>query len=66
MAHLTLSLNVSAVYLGVAFGTFAGGRILEFGSIPGLLYAGGGFCLIALVVLLAEKRTPAADVAPAE
>lgn len=65
VAHLTLSLNVSSVYLGVAFGTFAGGRILEFGSIPGLLYAGGGFCLIALVVLLSEKQAPAADAAPA-
>lgn len=55
IAHLTLSLNVSAVYLGVAFGTFVGGRILEFGSVTGLLLAGGFFCLIALATLLTER-----------
>lgn len=63
-AHLTLSLNASAIYLGVAFGTLIGGRVLEFATPSDLGLAAAAFPLAAVVVLvtgLKSRRLAAAE-----
>ncbi len=65
LAHLTLSLNASALYLGIALGTVVGGRILEYATPSDLGLVAAGFPLAALVMLWAGRRAPVA-VAPAE
>lgn len=56
LSGLTLSLNVSALYFGVAFGTFVGGRILEFGSVEAIGVAGAALSTTALVMFLYSLR----------
>lgn len=65
LAHLTLSLNASALYLGIALGTVVGGRILEYATPSDLGLAAAAFPLAALLMLWAGRRAPVA-VAPAE
>ena len=57
VAHLTLSLNVSALYFGIAFGTVIGGRVLEFATPSDLGLVAAAFPLVALAVLLASRRS---------
>lgn len=57
VAHLTLSLNASAMYFGIAFGTVIGGRILEFAKPSDLGLFAAVFPLAALAVLLASQRS---------
>ncbi len=67
VAHLSLSLNVSALYFGIALGTVVGGRFLELGAAPsdlGVLAA--AFPLAALAVLYASRRSGRLAAAPAE
>lgn len=55
-AHLSLALHASAIYLGIAAGTFIGGRVLEFAP-PFAL--GPAACIIAaipLVMVLGERN----------
>jgi len=54
--HLTLSLNVSALYFGIGLGTFIGGGILEVASPVALALAAAPLPLIALAILLASGR----------
>ncbi|MFC6490540.1 MFS transporter, partial [Nitratireductor sp. GCM10026969] len=56
VAHLTLALNASAIYFGIGFGTFIGGRVLEFGDATDLGLVAAFFPLIALVVLAASRQ----------
>lgn len=56
LAHLTLSLNASALYFGIAFGTVIGGRVLEFAKPSDLGLVAAAFPLVALVVLFAGHR----------
>ncbi|TKT80358.1 MFS transporter [Aquamicrobium sp. LC103] len=67
-AHLTLSLNASAIYLGIASGAALGGRILENMQPANLGFFAALFPVAALAVLHAgirsHRRTIAA--APAE
>jgi DHA1 family inner membrane transport protein len=56
VAGLTLSLNVSALYFGVAFGTFVGGRVLEFGSVEEIGLAGAAMSVTALAMFLYSLR----------
>jgi predicted MFS family arabinose efflux permease len=58
LAHLTLSLNASALYLGIALGTVVGGRILEFATPSDLGLAAATFPLAALLVVWAGARSP--------
>jgi predicted MFS family arabinose efflux permease len=66
-AHLTLSLNASAFYFGIAIGTTVGGRVLEV-SVPAELgVAATVFPALALLLLLAGRmRQGARALAPGE
>lgn len=56
VAHLTLALNVSAIYFGIGFGTFVGGRVLELGDASDLGLVGAGLVIAALVVLALSRQ----------
>lgn len=56
VANLTLSLNASALYLGIAFGTLIGGRVLEFATPSDLGLVAAVFPLMSLAVLAATRR----------
>lgn len=58
VAHLTLSLNASALYLGIAIGTLIGGRVLEFASASDLGLVAAIFPVLALAVLAVTRREP--------
>lgn len=61
VSHLTLPLNVSAMYFGVAMGTFVGGRVLEVAPPATLALAATAFLLAGLAVLaVGERRSPRA------
>ena len=68
VAHLTLSLNASALYFGIAFGTVIGGRVLELATPSDLGLVAAVFPLLALAVLLTGQRSlrPASTAQPAE
>jgi MFS transporter, DHA1 family, inner membrane transport protein len=57
IAHLTLSLNASALYFGIAAGTVVGGRVLEFATPSDLGLVAAAFPLLALAVLMASARS---------
>lgn len=57
LAHLTLSLNASAIYFGVALGTVVGGRVLEFATPSDLGLVGAAFPLVALALMGATRRS---------
>lgn len=57
VAHLTLSLNASALYFGIALGTMIGGRILEFAAPSDLGLAAAAFPLAALVIVWGGARS---------
>lgn len=59
-AHLTLGLNASALYFGIAFGTLIGGRVLEFATAADLGLVGAIFPIMALAVLATSRRVPLA------
>jgi DHA1 family inner membrane transport protein len=54
-AHLTLSLNVSALYFGIALGTVVGGRVLEFAKASDLGLVAAIFPLVCLAVMAATR-----------
>lgn len=57
VAHLTLSLNASAIYFGVALGTVVGGRVLEYATASDLGLAAATLPFAALVVMLAGRAS---------
>ncbi|MEO5325294.1 MFS transporter [Mesorhizobium sp. CC13] len=63
LAHLTLSLNASALYFGIAFGTVIGGRVLEFARPSDLGLVAAAFPLVALAVLALTRRSARVAVA---
>jgi predicted MFS family arabinose efflux permease len=68
-AALVLSLNVSALYFGVAFGSAVGGAVLDLGIAADLGWVGALFPLAGLAVTLvagSRHRTASASVLPAE
>lgn len=56
VAHLTLSLNASAMYFGIAAGTALGGRVLENAAVADLGFFAALFPITALLVLYASQR----------
>jgi predicted MFS family arabinose efflux permease len=56
IAHLTLSLNASAIYFGIAIGTLLGGRVLDYSTPANLGIAAAAFPIVALAVLAASLR----------
>lgn len=65
LANLTLPLNASAMYFGVAAGTFIGGRVLTVLPAAELGAAAATFPLLALAVLLAHGWLRRPVLAPA-
>jgi predicted MFS family arabinose efflux permease len=58
-APVSLSLNASALYLGVAFGSILGGAVINVGTPADLGWTGAVPVLLALVIVLATGRLPA-------
>jgi predicted MFS family arabinose efflux permease len=56
LAMVTLSLNASTFYFGVALGSFVGSLVLRFGA-GKLAWVAAALELAALAVLLSERRT---------
>jgi len=66
---LVLSLNVSALYFGVAFGSVVGGAVLDFGVAADLGWVGALFPLAGLAVTLiagSRHRSPSPHAVAAE
>lgn len=57
-AHLSLALNASAIYLGIACGAVIGGRVMEIAGVEALGVVGSVLPLAALALVLAEQRGP--------
>jgi MFS transporter, DHA1 family, inner membrane transport protein len=62
---VSLSLNASALYLGVAFGSVLGGAVINVGTPADLGWIGAIPVLLALVIVLATGRLPALGRSPA-
>ncbi|MEQ1950079.1 MFS transporter [Mesorhizobium sp. CN2-181] len=57
LANLTLPLNVSAMYFGIAAGSFIGGRLLEIAPAAELGLAAAPFPLAALVITALTRKS---------
>ncbi|QRM33597.1 MFS transporter [Microvirga sp. VF16] len=58
-APVSLSLNASALYLGVALGSVVGGAVINVGTPADLGWTGAVATLLALMIVLATGRLPA-------
>lgn len=58
-APLVLSLNASALYLGIAGGSLIGGLVLQNGSVNDLGWVGALFPLAALAIMVLRTAKPA-------
>lgn len=58
-APVSLSLNASALYLGVAFGSFVGGQTMALGRMADLGFVATIFPLLALAIVLAVREKTA-------
>jgi predicted MFS family arabinose efflux permease len=65
VANLTLPLNMSSMYFGLAAGTFLGGQLLKVIPAAELGLVAAAFPLVALPVLLMQERRKAAVQEPA-
>jgi DHA1 family inner membrane transport protein len=66
LANLTLPLNMSAMYFGVAAGAFLGGQALEIVPAAELGLIAAAFPLAALALMLVRRRTPVLAAEPGE
>ena len=66
LANLTLPLNASAMYFGIAFGSFIGGQALHYAPPSELGIIAAGFPLAALVIVFATSRRRSSVSQPAE
>lgn len=58
LAHLTMPLNVSAMYFGIASGSLIGAQVMAFLSVSWLAFIGSAL-LVATIAVLALDRTSA-------
>jgi predicted MFS family arabinose efflux permease len=58
-APVSLSLNASALYLGVALGSVLGGVVIDLGTLADLGWVGAIPVLLALTIVLTTERLPA-------
>lgn len=65
-APIVLSLNASALYLGVALGAVVGGAVLRYGAPADLGLVAAAFPIVGLGVVLAGHRAARAVAMPAE
>jgi predicted MFS family arabinose efflux permease len=65
LANLTLPLNASAMYFGIASGSFIGGQMLHVAPPSELGFVAAGFPLVGLAIVLASTRVRRVSV-PAE
>ncbi|MFZ2101545.1 MAG: MFS transporter [Oricola sp.] len=56
LAHLTMPLNVSAMYFGIAAGSVIGGRVLAVGPVSWLGYVAAAILAATIFVLLYRRR----------
>jgi DHA1 family inner membrane transport protein len=66
LANLTLPLNMSAMYFGVAAGAFLGGLALEFVPAAELGLIAAAFPLAALALTFARRGVPVLAAEPGE
>jgi DHA1 family inner membrane transport protein len=68
LANLTLPLNMSALYFGIAAGAFLGGQVLKLMPAANLGFVAAAFPLLALAVVLTKMRrsVPALATEPGE
>jgi predicted MFS family arabinose efflux permease len=64
-APVSLSLNASALYLGVALGSILGGAVINLGTSTDLGWIGAIPVVLALLIVLATGRLPALARSPA-
>lgn len=64
-APVSLSLNASALYLGVALGSVLGGAVINLGTSTDLGWSGAIPVALALLIVLATGRLPALGRSPA-
>jgi DHA1 family inner membrane transport protein len=58
LAHLTMPLNVSAMYFGIAAGSVIGGRVLAVAPVPWLGFVASAI-LVVTIFVLTWRRKPA-------
>jgi predicted MFS family arabinose efflux permease len=56
LASASVALNTSAIYVGQAVGSAAGGALIERGSATALGYEAAAFMIVAILVLLLTRR----------
>ncbi|MCB8820145.1 MFS transporter [Microvirga rosea] len=55
-APVSLSLNASILYLGIAFGSFVGGEVMDLGRMNDLGFVAAVFPLLALAIVLTTRE----------
>ncbi len=56
LAHLTMPLNVSAMYFGIAAGSVIGGRVLAVAPVPWLGFVASAILVVTIFVLTWRRR----------
>ena len=63
LAHLTMPLNVSAMYFGIASGSLIGAQVMAFLSVSWLAFIASALLVVTIAVLVLDRR-PVPGLAP--